>query len=423
VAVQLTPKQHAANALMGGDATHILLRGGARSGKTFIIMRAIAIRAIRAKGSRHGCFRSRFNHIKNSIVLDTFPKMMALCFPQVSYKIDKTDWYARLSNGSEIWFGGLDDKDRTEKILGQEYATVFLNECSQISYASRNKLVTRLAQNVGLKLRAYYDANPPNMGHWTYAMFGQGLEPISRAPLSDPSNYATMQINPIDNPNLPSEFLDQLRALPEKERRRFLDGEFLPMVEGALWTYDMLERCRVSSIQLPEMKRIVVAVDPSGCSGPEDTRSDEIGIVAAGLGVDGKGYVLHDASGHYSPQDWARKAIQLTRDYRADRIVAEKNYGGALVEANIRSVDPKAPIKLVTATRGKTVRAEPVANLYDQGMVAHVNEEDLAELEMQMCNFSTAGYQGMKSPDRADSAVWALTELMLGDGYKYQINL
>jgi len=357
-------------------------------------------------------FRQRFNHIKNSVVLDTFPKMMKLCFPAVPYKIDRTDWYAKFPNGSEIWFGGLDDKDRTEKILGQEFATVFLNECSQITYASRNKLITRLAQRAvddrkgePLRLRAYYDCNPPNQGHWTYAMFALKLEPTQRTALPDPDNYATMQINPKDNPNLPAEFLAQLAALPERDRRRFMDGEFLPMVDGALWTYEMLDACRVSTEAMPEMSRIVVAVDPSGTSGLEDDRSDEIGIVVAGKGRDGLGYVLADHSGHYGPEAWGKLVVSLYRKYRADKIVAERNFGGALVEANIRAADRLAPVKLVTATRGKHIRAEPVASLYEQKRVKHVLEADLSDVEDQMCNFSTAGYQGMKSPDRADAAI------------------
>lgn len=420
----LTPKQHEANAMMAGQASHILLRGGARSGKTFLVMRAIAIRAMRAGGSRHGVFRQRFNHVKNSIVLDTFPKMMSLCFPQVKYTINKTDWFAQMPGKSEIWFGGLDDKDRTEKILGQEFATIYMNEASQISYPSRNKLVTRLAQNTSLRLREYADCNPPNMGHWLYQMYGLKLEPSQRTPLPDPDNYASMQLNPADNPHLPVEFLSQLQALPEKDRRRFMDGEFLPMVDGALWTYEMLDGCRIGKKQLPEFKRIVVAVDPSGCSGPEDTRSDEIGIVVAAIGHDKRGVVLEDASGHYSPEGWGKKAVNLYHKYGADRIVGEKNYGGAMVEFTIKVADPKAAFKYVVATRGKQVRAEPVAALYEQGKVSHLLDPDidLTKLEEQMCNFSAAGYEGMKSPDRADAAIWALTELMLGDGYSYNIN-
>src|SRR5215213_6676566 len=116
-----------------------MLYGGSRSGKTFLIVRAIVTRAL-AHQSRHACLRYRFNHIKASIVYDTLPKVMALCFPGVAEhsRLDRSDWFYRLPNGSEIWFGGLDDKDRTEKILGQEYASLFLNECSQIPFNSRN---------------------------------------------------------------------------------------------------------------------------------------------------------------------------------------------------------------------------------------------------------------------------------------------
>lgn len=425
----LTPKQHAANAMMAGPASHILLRGGARSGKTFLIMRAVAIRSMKAGGSRHGVFRQRFNHVKNSIVLDTFPKMMKLCFPDVRYSINKTDWFAQMPDKSEIWFGGLDDKDRTEKILGQEFATVYLNEASQITYPSRNKVVTRLAQNTSLRLREYTDCNPPNMGHWLYQMYGLKLEPAQRTPLTNPDDYASMQVNPSDNlANLPEGFMTNLDALPEKDKRRFKDGEFLPMVDGALWTYDMLDKCRVTRDQLPPMKRVVVAVDPSGCSGPEDTRSDEIGIVVAGLGIDDVGYVLEDASGHYSPDGWGKRACGRYHKWGADRIVGEKNYGGAMVEFTVRTaaaaVSMNVGYKEVNATRGKQVRAEPIAALYEQGKVKHLLGEgvDMTAMEEQMCNFAASGYEGMKSPDRADAAIWALTELMLGSGYAYDFN-
>ncbi len=144
---QLTAKQKAQVELASTDATHIMAYGGSRSGKTFGFVRAVLLRGLAHK-SRHAILRYRFNHIKASIILDTLPKVMELCFPGVAAncKLDKTDWYYTLPNGSEIWFGGLDDKERTEKILGQEYSTLYLNECSQIPYASRNMAMTRLAQ-------------------------------------------------------------------------------------------------------------------------------------------------------------------------------------------------------------------------------------------------------------------------------------
>lgn len=418
----LTAKQHEANDLLAGPARHILLRGGSRSGKTFLICRAIAIRAGKADGSTHAILRYRFNHLKDSIVNDTWPSMMAACFPQVPFETNRSDWFVGFPNGSRVLFGGLDDKDRTEKILGQEHSSIFLNECSQISYASRNKAITRLAQNSGLSLKAYYDENPPKMGHWTHKLFIKHQEPTSGAALGNPANFATLQMNPMDNlVNLPDGYIAELEGLPERERRRFLLGEFQPQVDDALWDYDTLDRCRIAAEQVPALARIVVAVDPSGCQGPEDTRSDEIGIVAAARGVDGRGYVLDDLSGRFSPEGWARATIDAFDNHEADSIVAEKNYGGAMVASTIRTARPGVPVKLVTASRGKHVRAEPISALYEQGKIKHVGT--FPEMEDQMCNFSTAGYAGDRSPDRADALVWALSELMLKRGVSARVRL
>ena len=155
----------------------------------------------------------------------------------------------------------------------------------------------------------------------------------------------------------------------------------------------------------------MIAVDPSGCAGERDKRSDEIGIVAVGLGHDGMGRILEDATGHYSPDGWAHKALELYDRWKGDKIVAETNFGGAMVESTIRTARKRAPIKLLNASRGKVQRAEPVAALYAQGKVRHVGH--FAELERQQCLFSTSGYVGPRSPDHADAAIWGLTELML----------
>ena len=116
----LNPKQVEANRLLAGPATHILLRGGSRSGKTFLLIRAMVVRALKAPGTTHGVFRHRFNHLKHSVIFDTFPKVMKLCFPGVPFRMNQTDWFAEMHNGSRSIFGGLDEKERTEKILGQE---------------------------------------------------------------------------------------------------------------------------------------------------------------------------------------------------------------------------------------------------------------------------------------------------------------
>ncbi|WP_407528429.1 phage terminase large subunit [Methylobacterium oryzisoli] len=417
---ELTERQHEANAVLASPAKHILLRGGSRSGKTFLICRALLIRGLKAPGSTHAVLREHFNHLKHSVIYGTVPKVASLCFPGLRLHLDKTDWFHELPNGSRLVYGGLDDKERTEKILGQEHSSIFLNEASQISYGARNIAVTRLAQASGLALKEYVDCNPPTVGHWTFRLWFKHVEPTSGAALDHPERYASVQMNPADNmANLPADYLEQLAALPEKERRRFLAGEFLAQVDGALWTLDLIDRNRERAPRNEEerkaliarMQRIVVAVDPSGCSGPEDERSDEVGIVVAGKGNDGRGYVLDDRTARYSPDGWARAALAAYDDWEADRIVAERNFGGAMVASTIAAVRRTAPVTLVTASRGKTQRAEPVSALYEQDKVVHVGA--FPDLEEQMSNFSSAGYQGSRSPDRADALVWALTDLML----------
>ncbi|WP_196757838.1 phage terminase large subunit [Gluconobacter potus] len=413
----LNPAQADANRLLGSPATHILLRGGSRSGKTFLLIRAIIIRAVKAPGSRHGIFRHRFNALKHTIIGDTFPKVMRLCFPDLPYTLNRTDWYVTLPNGSEILFHGLDSSDRTEKILGLEFATVYMNEASQISYAARNMLLTRLAQKTCLSVKEYIDANPPTTSHWLYSLFEQKVEPKGGEPLPDPADYATMQINPDANrANLSPEYLKQLEALPEKERQRFLFGNYQTAIDGALWTLDRIRRAaQITDANrtelLSQMRRVVVSIDPSGCSGPEDYRSDEIGIAVTGVDRDGNGHVLADLTCRHGPAGWAKVALDALDLWKADRIVAERNFGGAMVEQTIRSVRSTAPVKLVTASRGKYARAEPIAALYEQGKVTHHGR--FPDLEDQMCQFSASGFQGARSPDRADAMVWGLSELML----------
>lgn len=195
--------------------------------------------------------------------------------------------------------------------------------------------------------------------------------------------------------------------------RQELDAEILDDVPGALWTRKMFEDHRRS--EAPRMQRVVVAVDPSGARQAEDKRSDDIGIVVAGKGIDGRGYVLADRTCNLSPEGWARVVKDAYDEFRADRVVAEENFGGGLVEANMRANWPNVPYKAVKASRGKAQRAEPVAALYEQGRVSHVGI--FMALEDQCCNMANYGYMGDKSPDRVDALVWALTELALGSTY------
>lgn len=418
-----TDDQQAALHLLGGPARHTMLYGGSRSGKTFLLVTATILRALKASESRHAIFRHRFNHLKTSVGMDTIPKVMRLRFPGVRYHIDRTDWVMRVGDKSEIWLGGLDDKERTEKILGQEYATLYFNECSQIAYSAVLMARTRLAQRTTLVNRAYYDCNPPGSKHWTAMVFVSKKDPASKpagAALPNPDNFAGMVMNPHGNrENLSPEYIAELEAMPERQRQRFLLGKFTAELDNALWVLDSF-RTRLSGdpVTLAEQcDRVVVSVDPSGASGQEDKRSDEIGISVAGKFRGEKRYVvLADATIRGSPQQWARAAVTCYKKFKADRIVCERNFGGAMVQHTIKTEDANIPVKEVVASRGKTVRSEPIATLYAKGLVDHV--EGLGELEDQMLNMTAAGYMGERSPDRLDAAVWGLTELSQGNHFE-----
>ena len=386
------------------------------SGKTFQIIRKQVQRRLKAPGSRGAVLRFRLGHVKQSVVMDTFPTVMSKCFPQIDYDLNKSDLYARFPGGSELWFGGLDDKGRVEKILGNEYSDIFLNECSQIAYNSRNIAITRLAQRVTdratglpLRLKMYYDENPPDKGHWTYKMFKLFEDPESRQPLSH-EDYAFFQINPGDNQaNISESYLKTLEALPERLRKRFLYGEFRDASPNALFQDEWFERWRNIDEALPDMLRIVVAVDPSGADDVDNIDNDEIGIVVAGLGVDGNGYVLEDLTCKAGPATWGKVATTAFERNSADRIVAEVNYGGAMVRNVIHQARPRTPFRPVTASRGKVVRAEPISALVETGKIRMAGI--FRELEDELCAFTTHGYMGENSPNRADAMVWAFTDL------------
>lgn len=694
---RLTPAQDRAMDVLVSDATHIALGGGSRSGKTLLLLRAVLIRALREPKSRHVIFRFTFNSIKASIIYDTLPKLIDLCFPELKpIALNRTDWFLTLPNGSEVWFGGLDDKERTEKILGQEFCvdpeakvltadlrwvpakdvqigddliafpenldghqilerskvlrktvqraeryriittkgetivsakhkfvwygddrrdkqfrylswkaaedlmpgdciryatdpwepietyesgwlagmydgegwvgpgslglsqnasptldkmlglvkrygfkyvvrayenkykhkisknkkhscsqivtsgmwdamevigtlrpfrllskshtlwegrrgfiargnssgygtgrkvdvtgrhvaeviaieplgrgdviafgtstktliadgflghncTIYFNECSQIPYNSIQIALSRLAQKTRtLRLKAYYDFNPPSKRHHTYLTFVEKKNPLTKLPLPHPENYGFYLINPADNKeNLAPEYLALLEAMPVKQRDRFLLGKFADDSDGALWTPELLEHNRrLGEHEIPDFIRVIISVDPSGCRGEEDFRSDEIGIVVGALGRDSHVYVLEDLSGRYSPEQWGNVVANAFIRHKADAVIGEKNFGGDMVRAIIHAQDASIPYREVSASRGKVQRAEPVAHLYEQNKVHHVGQ--FFELEDQLMNFMQSGYVGLKSPDRADACIWLVSELYPAVTRKEQTNV
>lgn len=345
---------------------------------------------------------------------------MEICFPNITYSIDKQDWYAKLPGGSEIWFGGLDDKERTEKILGKEYVTIYLNECSQISWYSVGIVITRLAQKVVQVIKGldnkyllpkmYYDCNPPNKLHWTYLVFVKGVDPETKLPLSNATKYACFRINPEDNKeNLSDNYLDTLSHLSARLRKRFLLGEFADAVADALFTDETIDKWRVNDGVIPQLLRVAVAVDPSGADDTDNATNDEIGIIVAGLGTDGIIYVLEDCTLKAGPGVWGKVATNAFDRHSADVVVGETNFGGAMVRQTIQVARPRTPFLAVTASRGKAVRAEPVSALYEEGRIRHVGM--FAKLEEELTGFTTSGYVGSNSPNRADALVWAVNAL------------
>ncbi len=213
-----------------------------------------------------------------------------------------------------------------------------------------------------------------------------------------------------DNPHLPESFVAAMLATYAGTRlgRQELDGELLEDVVGALWTRRLIERAWIAAA--PELVRVVVGVDPPASAG-----GDACGIVAVGLGRDRCGYVIEDATiAGASPDGWARAVAACAARHAADRVVAEKNQGGDMVTSVLRGADSELPVQLVHASRGKSVRAEPIALLYESGKIRHAG--GFPELEDELCGLQAGGgYDGPgRSPDRADALVWAMTELMLG---------
>ncbi|MDB5612134.1 MAG: ATP-binding protein [Bradyrhizobium sp.] len=263
---------------------------------------------------------------------------------------------------------------------------------------------------------------------WDMAMFGLRLgddpqamvtttpKPIRiiRELIKSPTCVITRATTYDNRANLAGAFLSQIVAKYEGTRlgRQELQGELIEELEGALWNRAMIEQARLNPntkeplTAVPPMKRIVVAIDPAVTAKEE---SNLTGIVCAGLGQDGRGYVLADSSGKYSPNEWARRALAQFDSLKADRIIAEGNQGGDLVRNTISTQRPNAPITIVHARQGKSARAEPIAALYEQGRIGHVGS--FPDLEDQMCSWEPLG--SAPSPDRIDAMVWAFTALMV----------
>ena len=404
-------KQKLACAIMSKHE-HALMFGGSRSGKTTAIVRQIIVRALK-KASKHLITRLHFSDCKRAIFHETFPKVIEGWFPDLRGKIkwNKQDWYVEFPSQdggkSQIWLGGISDEKQSEKVLGNEYSTIFANEVSQIPYESIITLRSRLAENSGLSLRFFYDLNPCGKSHWTYQEFVLGIIPLEKTPCLLDTGYCIL--NPLDNiTNLPGSYIRNLEAMPKRQRLRYLDGKYLSEVEGALWTTEMCEWAKTVKAEKPKLT--VIAVDPAVTN---NKNSDETGIIAASIDDFGTGIIHGDYSGKMSTGTWAQRAVNVYYKYEANCIVAEVNQGGDLVEDAIKAIDPTIKVVKVRASKGKFARAEPISGFYEETQLKVRHEKHMPELEEQLTEY--VPLNSKKSPDRLDALVWALTYLMLRD--------
>lgn len=299
-------------------------------------------------------------------------------------------------NGAQATMFSSEEPDR---LRGPQHSAMWADELAAWKNAADTWAMAMFGLRIGANPRAMVSTTPKPV-KVLKGLIARGLPEVAVTRGSTYDNRA----------NLAPAFFSQIVRQYEGTRlgRQELNAELLEDVPGALWSRDMLERTRLPAEHVPEYRRIVVAIDPA-VSVSEN--SDETGIVVAGVGTDGRGYVIEDLSGKYSPTDWAKRAINAYRRHRADRIVAEANQGGAMVENTLRVIDRNVPLKLVHASKGKVTRAEPISALYEQGRVSHVGMFD--QLEDQLCSFSPGSSD---SPDRLDALVWAFTELMVTGG-------
>lgn len=288
-----------------------------------------------------------------------------------------------------------------ESLRGPQFDAAWVDELAKWKKAGEAWDMLQFALRLGELPRQVVTTTPKNVG-------------VLKAILQNPSTVVTHAPTEANRAYLAASFLQEVRARYQGQRlaRQELDGVLIEDVDGALWPAAVLEAAQVAVA--PKLDRIVVAVDPPVTGG---AKADACGIVVAGVVMQGppqdwRAYVLEDASVEgASPAQWAHAAVAAVQRHGADRLVAEINQGGDLVERVIRQVDALVPFRAVRASRGKAARAEPVAALYEQGRVKHLPR--LGALEDEMGRMSVRGYQGPGSPDRVDALVWALTELMI----------
>lgn len=388
---------------------YYMVTGGRGSGKSFAISCSVCNR--QAKANFNTLYlRQTLVSAGISIIPEYWEKVELLNLTD-KYVKGLTEISCRFSPW-QIFFRGIQtSKGSNEAQLKsiKRVGLAIIDEAQEVVDEAAFDRIDYSLRDKGIKNRVLFSLNPTDNKHWIYRRFFQerGIADDFNGIVADTCYIHTDYRDNIEN--LDEDFLrlaeDCRRTNPEKYRNIFL-GYWKGDVEGALWTAEMIDPFRVAAPP-PNLDRIVVAVDPAVTSADE---SDETGIVVAGIKrIAGRPhyYILADRSMRSTPSAWAAAVVNAYREYQCDRVIAETNNGGDMVEIILKQQDGRIPYKKVHASRGKTVRAEPVAALYERGLVHHVGKFGILEDQMRT-------YQGRdteKSPDRMDALVWALTEL------------
>jgi phage terminase large subunit-like protein len=376
-----------------GDWTTWLLLGGRGAGKTFAGAHWVGA-LVKAGGeapARIALVGETIADVRD-VMVEGPSGLIAVSLPSERPRWIGSKRLVRWDNGAVALAFSSEDP---ESLRGPQFSAAWCDELAKWRHAEATWDMLQFGLRLGERPRQVVTTTP------------RPIPLVKR--LLEEAGTAVTRARTAENFHLAKAFMAKIVARYEGTRlgRQELDAELIEERADALWTRDMIEALRV--IAAPALKRIVVAVDPPASS---EKGSDACGIVAAGLDADGIGYVLCDATAErLTPARWAKRVVDLYHRLEADRIVAEANQGGEMVEAVIRQADESVPIRRVHARRGKYLRAEPIAALYEKGKVRHVGA--FPELEDEMCDYALEGLSSGRSPDRLDALVWALSALML----------
>ena len=379
---------------------YTLLTGGRGSGKSYALSLALTT-WLKTPGAKVLFTRYTLTSAHDSIIPEFLEKLELL---GIADEFEVTKAGIRHRCGSEIIFRGIKTSEgvQTAKLKSIQGVNAWvLDEAEELTDKDVFEKIDLSIRDGRRSNRVILCLNPAHKSHWLYNEFFN--------PKRADCQY--IHTSYLDNKaNLKAGYLkiaEDCAAANVRKHSHIWLGEWIEEVEGALWTWKMIQSAKPVNA-IPQMRRIVVAIDPAATS---SASADETGIIVAGEGVDGKYHVLSDQTMKGTPLEWATVAIREYKRFKADRIVAEVNNGGEMVEATLRMVDPSCSYRAVHATKGKMIRAEPISALYEQGMVFH--HGNYRDMEEELMTYS--GKDGQRSPNRMDALVWALSALTDGN--------